>query len=322
MNSFEQQPKILVTGGTGFAGSHLVEHLQQQGYTDIHVTSMSGKNEYVAGMIGAEKIHKLDLSDASATAALFAELQPQQIYHLAALAFVGKSFDEAERVLSNNMQLQQSVLLAVRDHCPKARLLVVGSAEEYGVSVSESEIPVDENHPFRPINPYAVSKITQDMLAYSYHISYKLDVVTVRPFNHIGERQSTDFAIPAFTKQIVAIERGEQSELKVGDLSTIRDFTDVKDMVAAYVIVMNSGKSGEAYNIGSGVGIKMSDMVEKLKELAQKEITIVTDESRLRPHDIPKMVANNAKIKELGWEPTIPLEETLQRIITWYRNNT
>lgn len=315
------QPKILITGGTGFAGSHLVEALLEQGYEDIHVTTYSGENEFLSKLIGSQNIHKLDLTNKQDTADLIKNLQPTQIYHLASLAFVGKSFDEADKVLSNNINLQQNVLLAVRDYCKSARLLVVGSAEEYGVSISEDEIPVSENHVFRPINPYAVSKIAQDMLSYSYFVSYGLDIVIVRPFNHIGERQSTDFAIPAFTRQIVAIEKGEQSELNVGDLSTIRDFTDVKDMVLAYITVMNEGLSGEAYNIGSGVGVKMGDIVNMLAKLCDKEIKVVKDESRLRPHDIPKMIANNAKIKQLGWEPKIELNETLTRIINWYRNN-
>jgi GDP-4-dehydro-6-deoxy-D-mannose reductase len=316
-----EQPKILITGGTGFAGSHLVEALVKQGYQDIHVTSFSGSNDLIANLIGSENIHVVDLTNAQATANLISYLKPDQIYHLAALAFVGKSFDEADKVLTNNIAVQQTVLLAVRDHVPHARLLVVGSAEEYGVSLSEDEIPVDENHLFRPINPYAVSKITQDMLAFSYYISYGLNLVRVRPFNHIGERQTTDFAIPAFTKQIVAIERGEQSELKVGDLSTIRDFTDVKDMVKAYILVMNKGKTGEVYNIGSGIGIQMSEVVDKLIKLSKQEIKVVRDESRIRPHDIPKMIANNTKIKTLGWQAEITIDETLLRIINWYRNN-
>ncbi len=316
-----EQPKILVTGGTGFAGSHLVEALLAQGYTDIHVTSYSGEDAFTAKLIGAHNIHKLNLTNKQETAELFSKLQPTQIYHLAALAFVGKSFDEADTVLMNNITLQQNVLLAVRDHCPKARLLVVGSAEEYGVSVSDAEIPVTEAHPFRPINPYAVSKVAQDMLAYSYFISYGLDIVTVRPFNHIGERQSIDFAVPAFTKQIVAIENGTQSELKVGSLDTVRDFTDVKDMVLAYIIAMNKGVKGEAYNIGSGIGMKMSEALEQLIKLSHTKIIVVTDESRMRPHDIPKMIANSAKIKELGWSPTIPIEETFKRIMSWYRIN-
>lgn len=321
MSEIAKKPRILITGGTGFAGSHLVEALLEAGYSDIHVTTYSGENGFLADKIGKENIHTVDLTNLEETKQLFKTIQPQKVYHLAALAFVGKSFDEADRVLQNNITLQQNVLLSVRDEAPDARILIVGSAEEYGVSVSQEEIPYAEDHPFRPINPYAVSKVTQDMLAYSYFISYKLDIVTVRPFNHIGERQSTDFAIPAFSDQIVAIENGEQEVLKVGDLSTIRDFTDVKDTVKAYIAVMENGKSGEAYNVGSGKGVLMSDMVKLLAQLSSVDIKIEIDESRLRPHDIPKMVANIDKIKELGWKPTIDIQETLQRVLNWYRNN-
>lgn len=315
------QPKILITGGTGFAGSHLVQALVAQGFNDIHVTSFSGGSEIIEKLIGAENIHQLDLTNKEDTERLIKELQPTQIYHLASFAYVGKSFERAEELLSNNISLQLNLLKAVKEFAPTARLLVIGSAEEYGVSLSEDEIPCDENHKFRPINPYAVSKITQDMLAYVYYISFNLDIVTVRPFNHIGERQSSDFAIPAFTNQVVAIERGEQEKLMVGDLDAIRDFTDVKDMVEAYIVAMNKGIKGEVYNIGSGVGVRMSEIVQKLASLSTKEIVIEEDKSRLRPHDIPKMIVNNDKIKSLGWSPKISLDDSLVRIIEFARNS-
>ena len=309
------QPKILITGGTGFAGSHLVEALQIEGYNNVHVTSYGGSSEYLEKLIGKDNIHQLDLTNKENTNSLIKKLVPDEIYHLASFAYVGKSFDKAEELLANNVTLQLNLLWAVKNFSPKSRLLVVGSAEEYGISVSEEEIPYDENHKFRPINPYAVSKITQDMLSYAYHVSFDLDIVTVRPFNHIGERQSPDFAIPSFTSQIVAIEKGEQEKLMVGNLTAIRDFTDVKDMMNAYIIVMNKGKKGEVYNIGSGKGVKMIDVVQKIASLSIKEIIIEEDKSRFRPHDIPEMVADNGKIKSLGWEPKISLEDSLARII-------
>ncbi|MCB9812919.1 MAG: GDP-mannose 4,6-dehydratase [Pseudomonadales bacterium] len=314
------QPKILITGGTGFAGSHLVEALQSKGFENIHTTSFGGGSEYLANLIGKANIHQLDLTNAENTNILLKELVPDQIYHLASFAYVGKSFEKADELLANNITLQLNLLKAVKDFVPKARLLVVGSAEEYGVSKSEDELPCDEDHKLRPINPYAVSKIAQDMLAYSYHISFNLDIVTVRPFNHIGERQSPDFAIPAFATQIVAIENGSQDKLRVGNLSAIRDFTDVKDMMLAYIIVMNKGETGEVYNIGSGVGIKMSEVVKKLASLSIVKIDIEEDPSRIRPLDIPKMVAKNDKIKSLGWTPTISLDDSLARIIDSIRN--
>ncbi len=314
------QPKILITGGTGFAGSHLVEALLAQGYEDVHVTSFSGSSSYVESLIGKDNIHQLDLTSKENTNSLIQELQPTQIYHLASFAYVGKSFDKAEELLNNNILLQLNLLAAVKEFSPQSRLLVIGSAEEYGISLSDEEIPYDEDHKFRPINPYAVSKITQDMLAYVYYVSFGLDIVTVRPFNHIGERQSSDFAIPAFTNQVVAIERGEQEKLMVGNLTAIRDFTDVKDMMKAYIVAMNKGKKGEVYNIGSGTGVKMSELVDKLISLSTKKIILEEDSSRLRPHDIPKMIANNDKIKSLGWSPEIPLEDSLARIVEFARN--
>ncbi|NCO12514.1 MAG: GDP-mannose 4,6 dehydratase [Candidatus Pacebacteria bacterium CG_4_10_14_3_um_filter_34_15] len=315
------QPKILITGGTGFAGSHLVEALLAHGYEDIHVTSFSGSSEFMEKLINKDNIHQLDLTNRQDTESLIKELQPTQIYHLASFAYVGKSFEKAEELLNNNISLQLNLLKAVKEFAPNARLLVIGSAEEYGVSLSDDEIPCDEDHKFRPINPYAVSKITQDMLAYVYYISFNLDIVTVRPFNHIGERQTSDFAIPAFTNQVVAIERGEQEKLLVGDLDAIRDFTDVKDMVEAYIVVMNNGQKGEVYNIGSGIGVRMSDVVQKLVSLSTKEIIIEEDKSRLRPHDIPKMIVNNDKIKSLGWSPKISLDDSLARIIEFARSS-
>ena len=315
------QPKILITGGTGFAGSHLVEALVVQGYKNIHVTSFSGDSSFMEKLIGIENIHQLDLTKREDTESLIKQLQPTQIYHLASFAYVGKSFEKAEELLSNNISLQLNLLKAVKEFSPKTRLLVIGSAEEYGVSLSDDEIPCDEDHKFRPINPYAVSKITQDMLAYVYFISFNLDIVTVRPFNHIGERQSSDFAIPAFINQVVAIERGEQEKLMVGNLDAIRDFTDVKDMVKAYIIVMNNGKKGEVYNIGSGIGVRMSEIVQKLVLLSTKHIVIEVDKSRFRPQDIPKMVVNNDKIKSLGWSPKIFLDDSLLRIIEFARSS-
>lgn len=314
-----EQPKILITGGTGFAGSHLVETLLSQGFKNIHVTSHSDRSSFVSELIGKENVHPLDLKNAVDTGNLFKELMPDQIYHLASFAYVGKSFDKAEELLNNNILLQLNLLNVMKEVAPNARLLVVGSAEEYGVSLSDDEIPYDENHKLRPINPYAVSKITQDMLGYVFYVSFGLDIVTVRPFNHIGERQSSDFAIPSFTHQVIAIERGEQEKLLVGNLEAIRDFTDVKDMMSAYIIVMNKGLKGEVYNIGSGTGVKMSELVQKLVSLSTKNIVIEEDSSLFRPHDIPKMIANNDKIKALGWSPKISLEDSLARIIEFER---
>jgi len=310
---------VLITGGTGFAGSHLAELLVARGIENIHVTQYSNKELPSLPAFQQVIAHAVDLTNAAATAALIEQIKPTQIYHLAAFAYVGKSFEKGTEVLHNNIQLQVNILNAVKLHAPDARVLIVGSAEEYGMSVTEAELPITEDHPFRPVNPSPVSKITQDMLAYAYFQSYNLNIVRVRPFNHIGERQTDEFAIASFGKQIVAIERGQQPHLKVGNLSGIRDFTDVKDMVAAYALLMEKGIAGEVYNVGSGRGVAMQEVVSILISLAQVPIQIETDESRLRPLDIPVIVANNEKIMQLGWRPTIPLAESLQRVVGYWR---
>ncbi len=310
---------ILVTGGSGFAGSHLLEALVQKGATNIHATRFGSGAEIPPQIQGAVTYHVIDLTDQAAVISLIAELQPTHLYHLAAFSFVGKSFLKGSSVLHNNTQLQVNLLEAIRQHSPHTRLLIVGSAEEYGLS-EEGEIPIKETHPFRPVNPYAVSKITQDLLAYSYMASYGLDIVRVRPFNHIGARQTSEFAIPAFAEQLVAIERGLLQELKVGNLSGVRDFTAVEDVVDAYITVMEKGAKGEVYNIGSGVGVSMQQIVDTLITFATVPVTVVVDPQRFRPLDIPAIIANNERVMALGWKPIISLETSLQKVLNYWRN--
>jgi GDP-4-dehydro-6-deoxy-D-mannose reductase len=307
---------ILVTGGTGFAGSHLIEALQAKGYHNIHTTHFgSGTQAFVESE--QLHLHQIDLTQREATLQLFQSIRPTQVYHLASFAAVNKSFEQGEALLHNNTILQLNVLEAIRQHVPNAKLLSIGSAEEYGTVEQQHEL--DEATPFNPVNPYAVSKITQEMLSLAYLTSYDLKIVRARPFNHIGEKQSPDFVIPAFVSQIVRIERGEQDVLRVGNLSAVRDFTDVKDMVQAYITLMEKGQIGEVYNIGTGKGWQIKEVLDKLIQLSTSQITVEQDLTRMRPSDVPYFVANSTKIKQLGWQPTIPIEETLQRILLDWR---
>ena len=327
--------RILVTGGTGFAGSHLVETLLAHQYKDVHVTSFRG-NGYLENILPNENVHQLDLGDFAAVQKLLVELKPTQIYHLAAFAAVASSFEQAHLVLENNLKLQLSLLEAVRDNLPQTRVLIVGSGMEYDLvsstqlslleslqqrfkGLSAPDHTISELYPLGPVSPYAVSKVIQDLLGLSYAYSYNLDIVRVRPFNHIGERQTTDFAIPSFAKQIVAIERGEQNRISVGNLAAVRDFTDVRDVCEAYQTVMEKGVTKEVYNIGSGKGYSMQKMLDMLCQLSTAQIRIEVDPTKVRPLDVPSIIADSSKIKLLGWQPQIEIKETLGRILAEWR---
>lgn len=307
--------KILITGGTGFVGSHLVEHLVAAGEQDIHVTAYRDAAGYVAQLIPAENIHQLNLTDYQATDQLLAQLAPEEIYHLASLANVGQSFDKIQFVLQTNLQLQLNLLEIVKNRVPQARLLSVGSALAY----KSAEMPVNEEAVLGPDNPYALSKVIQDLLSYTMSRMADLDIVRALPFNHIGERQAAGFVVADFARAIAAIEKGQQDKLAVGNLETIRDFSDVKDVVAAYSLLMKKGQRGEAYNIGSGRGYQIKEILERLLTLAQRPIEVVSSSEKFRPVDQKYLVCNNEKIKNLGWQPQHQLDETLARILNWWR---
>jgi GDP-4-dehydro-6-deoxy-D-mannose reductase len=312
------QERILITGGTGFVGTHLVEHLLDASAGEIHVTAFSSDPSAVAAVLPSSQIHEINLTDSAATAALIAEIQPTQVYHLAAIATVSASFDQAEHVLVNNAQLQLSVLNALVKHAPAARVLAVSSAEVYG-KVEQDQLPIREDQPLKPVNPYAVSKATQDLLAQSYWLSHQLPIIRVRPFNHIGEGQVTAFVVPAFAKQIVAVERGLQENIQVGNLDSIRDFSDVKDVVRAYSLVLERGTPGDVYNIASGSGTSIGEMLELLIAHSTATVNILQDPAKMRPSDTPRTIGDATKVRALGWEPTHDLRETVGRILEYWR---
>ncbi len=311
----QTSPVILITGGTGFAGSHLTEYLLKHDKGEVHVTSYGSETDFAKKQLDSEHVHQIDLTNYDDTLQLLKEIQPDHIYHLAALAAVGSSFDKLNRVLNINTQLQLSVLAAVTQVCPDARMLTIGSALEY----QPQNRPLKESDPLGPVSPYGVSKVTQDMLAFSFSKQHDLDIVRARSFNHIGERQAPGFVVPDFSLQIARIEQGKQDKIKVGNLQAIRDFSDVKDVVRAYALLMEKGKTGQVYNVGSGHGYKIQEILNLLISFAKTDIEIEQDKHRLRPIDVKQVVANNNKIKQLGWEPTASFNETLKRTLDYYR---
>ena len=315
MNQLNQT--ILITGGTGFAGSHLVEALLVKGYSRIHVTSYGSDPGFISKLLPADNIHALNLTDFEETKAMLATIQPHQIYHLASLAGVESSFNKLKTVLEINTNLQLSLLLAVKEVCPTARVITIGSALEYLPQTR----PLKETDELGPVSPYGVSKVTQDMLAFAFFKQDKLQIIRTRSFNHIGERQAPGFVVSDFIQAIIEIENKQESILKVGNLSAVRDFTDVKDTVQAYILLMNNGIPGEVYNVGSGTGYEIQKILDILVGQAQTTINIQPDTSKMRPIDVPQVIANIDKIKLLGWKPTISINETLKRTLEYYRNH-
>jgi GDP-4-dehydro-6-deoxy-D-mannose reductase len=317
--------KILITGITGFAGSFLAEHLLSLGSPDqeIHGTYLSDSSlENIESIKNELSLTKVDLTNSQSVYDLIESIKPDELYHLAALPSPADSFAEPTKYIHNNVDVQVHILEAIRKLSPQTRVLIVSSGEIYGL-VSPEQLPLDENTQFRPTSPYSVSKATQDLLGLQYFISYKLPIIRVRPFNHIGPRQSPAFVVASFAKQIAEAEKVDQkSVIKVGNLAARRDFTDVRDMVRAYHIIMEKGEVGNVYNVGKGESVTMQTIVDTLISLSNNELMTEVDPNRLRPSDIPDIVCDSGKIKKLGWEPKIHLDETLRDTLEYWRKQS
>lgn len=313
--------KIFITGASGFAGKYLVKELLASPDIEIFGTyhSQSG-SESLASISPKINLVQLDLMDNLAVGKALKDINPDQIYHLAALSSAKQSFEEPQRVITNNIVSELNLLESIKNMNLKTRTMIISSAEVYGI-IDHKDIPVDEETPLRPANPYAVSKITQDFLGLQYNISYGLDIVRIRPFNHIGPGQTDRFSTAEFAKKIAEIEIGKREPiLTVGNLEAKRDFTDVKDMIKAYVLLMEKGKSGDVYNIGSGKSYKMSDVLNMLLSFSKSKIKVETDPKLFRASDNPELVCDNTKIFKLtGWQPKIPLEKSLREILDYWR---
>ena len=314
--------KILVTGITGFAGSHLANYLLRQGGYAVAGTYISEHSlSNIAAIRKDIELTRVDLTDTEKTFEVVEDVKPDLLFHLAALPAVGESYERPLSTIMNNIACELNVLEALRKlDMQSCRMLVVSSADVYG-RVSTKDIPIDEETPFNPTNSYAVSKIAQDMLALQYYSSYHLDIVRARPFNHIGPTQGTGFVVADFAKRIVEIEKGKKKPvMEVGDLSTKRDFTDVRDIVRAYVLLMEKGKTGHVYNIGSGKSYKIEDILHTLLSLARVKITVKTDKRLFRSDDAPDRICNSRKFYAItGWKPTISIEMTLRDTLEYWR---
>ncbi|MGI8586416.1 MAG: GDP-mannose 4,6-dehydratase [Chloroflexia bacterium] len=313
--------RALITGAGGFAGRHLAKHLAEVTDWELWGNARPHPEGPVSAGRHGLRIAQADLTDWEATRSLLADLRPDYIFHLAAQSIVQEALRDPQATLMNNIVGELNVLRAMHELELPARVLLVGSGEEYG-RVCPEDLPVDEDTPFRPDNPYAVSKIAQDMLGLQYWLAYKLPIIRVRPFNHIGPGQSDDFVTAAFARQVAAIEAGRQEPvLRVGNLNAERDFTDVRDMVRAYHLAMTQGEPGEVYNIGSGTPTAISDILAAFLSMSSADVRVERDPARLRPSDVPRIVCDPARFHErTGWLPEIGLEESLADILNDWRN--
>jgi GDP-4-dehydro-6-deoxy-D-mannose reductase len=262
-----------------------------------------------------------DLRDAGAVLRVLRDVRPDRIFHLAAQSYVPTSWLAPAETLSGNVLGQLHLFEALRELDLPARVHVAGSSEEYGL-VLPSEIPIREENPLRPLSPYAVSKVAQDMLAYQYWQSYRLHAVRTRGFNHTGPRRGEVFVTSNFARQIAQIEKGlREPVVSVGNLDSVRDFTDVRDMVRAYWLALERGAPGEVYNICSSRGYTARQVLDILLGLAQVKVTVQEDPARMRPSDVTLLVGDCSKFRSAtGWQPTIPFEVTLKDLLEHWRS--
>ncbi|MFH2019648.1 MAG: GDP-mannose 4,6-dehydratase [bacterium] len=314
--------KILVTGASGFVGTHLVKALVKNPGFQVYGT-VYGQGTNLSDVLPASQIKSLDLTNAEATSELIKEITPDVIYHLAALSVVHDSLEKAGTFLTANLLMSYNLLESVRLHAPSCRVLAICSANEYGL-VDEKDIPIDEDTPLKPLNPYAVSKVAQDMLAYQYFLAYGLDIVRLRPFNHTGPGQTTEFLIPSLASQFVAIGRGEKEpKIEVGNTESIRDFSDVSDMVDAYLLAADKCQKGEVYNIGFGKGISVGEIIKLFEEISGVKVEVVSNTSRVRTADVPVLIADASKFIDVtGWQPQIKFKDTLLNVYNYYQSLT
>lgn len=262
-----------------------------------------------------------DLHDSSSVRRMMEHVQPDWIFHLAAQSYVLSSWHAPADTISNNIIGQLNILESMRELNINCRMLIAGSSEEYGL-VNPDELPIKETNPLRPMSPYAVSKVGQDMLAYQYYMSYGFHLIRTRAFNHSGPRRGDVFVESNFAKQIVDIEKGRKEPIvRVGNLKAKRDFTDARDIVRAYCLAIEKGKPGDVYNLCSGKAISIQNLLDILVSKAGVEIKIEIDPNRLRPSDVPILLGDYTKFNKLtGWKPEIQLEKTLEDLLDYWRN--
>ena len=305
--------KYLITGVMGFVGRYFVEYLnQEEPDAQIHGVDIAPlcdmDIEYTA----------LNLMDAKSVDELIRKSRPDYIVHLAAMSSVAQSWNEPANCFVNNMSAFLNLADAVRNNDINARILSVGSSEEYGIY----DMPMQESFTLHPKSPYSVARLSQEYMSKLYVDRFGLDIVMTRSFNHIGPRQSTRFVIPSFVEQLVNIASGKsENKMMVGNIDVIRDFTDVRDVVDAYWRIIKKSPNREVYNVCSGRGVKLRDIIDTTANHLGIKPNICVDPARVRANEIPSVIGDNTKLKqELGWSPKYKLSQTIADMVQYMKS--
>lgn len=320
MTNAPTKKKALITGIAGFVGSHLAELLLKQGFEVYGLCRPRSKTDNIDKIIGQLRLEDADLLDSHSLYTTVSRIKPDYIFHLAAQSFVPTSWVSPSVTLEINIIGSANLFEAVRQSGIDTVVQIACSSEEYGL-VHPDEIPIRETNPLRPQSPYAVSKVAMDYLGYQYSCSYGMRIIRTRGFNHTGPRRGETFATSNFAKQIAMIEKGLQDPvIKVGNLEASRDWTDVRDMVNAYLLAVEKCDSGEVYNICTGKTVVVQDMLDMLLSYSKVKVEVRPDPARMRPSDVPVLTGDNTKfVEKTGWQPVIPFEQTMKDLLDYWR---
>ena len=312
--------KALITGIAGFVGSHMAELLLSQGYEVWGMSRPRSKMDHIESIKSKLHLEDADLLDSHSLYTTLNKIKPDYIFHLAAQSFVPTSWGSPAVTLEVNIVGSANVFEAVRQVGIDPVIQIACSSEEYGM-VYENEVPIKETNPLRPLSPYAVSKLAMDYLGYQYFESYGMKIIRTRGFNHTGPRRGDTFAESTFAKQIALIEKGKQEPvIYVGNLEAQRDYTDVRDMVRAYLLAVQKCDPGEVYNIATGHAIKIEDVLKMMLAMSTVKVEIKQDPARMRPSDVPILIGDNKKFQEkTGWKAEIPFEKTAADLLNYWR---
>lgn len=313
--------KNLITGIHGFSGSHLADLLLEQNEEVFGLARSVADNGNVQHLQDRIQVLTCDIGSRQELKKVLETVRPQRIYHLAAVSFVPDAEKEGTAVFDTNFIGTLNLLQTVKELKLNCRILFIGSSEAYG-AVTEEESPVKEARTLQPVSLYGVSKAAADLLAHSYFARDGMDVIRVRPYNHIGPRQSSRFVCSSFARQIAAIEKGAESVMKTGNLESYRDFMDVRDTVRAYHAVMKKAKAGEVFNVCAGNTVSIQSILETLLKMTDVSIRIEQESKLFRKEKPLRIFGDNSLLtRRTGWRPQITLKQTLGDLLNYWREN-